>query len=197
MTTAGLIRNTIEQLPEGQPFTPAMFSALAERSNIDKTLARLVKAGFIAKPSRGVFVRAKQTRFGPVPPEPLQVAVAKANGAPVEIHGAEALRRFGMSTQVQVRPVFYTSGRSKAFAVNGVMVYLQHVSPRKLVKPGTKVGMAFSALWYLGKEGVTNETFVLLCSNLSVEEFEELKALAPQMPAWMSCALRKYEKASS
>jgi len=196
MSTAELIRKKINELPEGEPFTPALFSTIAERSNIDKTLMRLVEAGFISKPARGVFVRPKLSRFGALPVEPLQVAVAKANGAPVEVHGAEALRRFGLSTQVPVHPVFYTSGRSKTFEVNGIPVYLQHISPRKLVKPGTKVGMAISALWYLGKEGVGTETFAALRAKLTEREFEELKASAPHMPVWMSNALLRSEKGS-
>lgn len=197
MSTAELIRKKINELPEGEPFTPALFSTIAQRSNIDKTLTRLVNAGFISKAARGVFVRPKLTRFGALPVEPLQVAVAKANGAPVEVHGAEALRRFGLSTQVPVRPVFYTSGRSKTFEVNGIPVHLQHISPRKLVKPGTKVGMAVSALWYLGKEEVSAKTFETIRSKLSKSEYEELRASAPHMPVWMSDALLRYERGSS
>lgn len=197
MSAAELIRRKINELPEGEPFTPALFSTIAERSNIDKTLTRLVNAGFISKPARGVFVRPKLSRFGPLTVEPLQIAVAKANGAPVEVHGAEALRRFGLSTQVPVRPVFYTSGRSRTFEVNGIPVQLQHRSPRKLVKPGTKVGMAISALWYLGKEAVGHEVFAVIRSRLTDIEYEELKASAPYMPVWMSNALLRYEKGSS
>jgi len=102
-----------------------------------------------------------------------------------------------LSTQVSVHSVFYTSGRSKTFEVNGIQVQLQHISPRKLVKPGTKVGMAISALWYLGKEGVGTEILAALRSKLTEREFEELKASAPHMPVWMSNALLRYEKGSS
>lgn len=196
MSIAEVIRNRIKELPEGAPFTPALFSAIAQRSNIDKILTRLEVEGFISKPSRGVFIRPKLSKFGKVPVEPLKVAEAKASGAPVEVHGAEAVRRFGLSTQVPVRPIFYTTGRSKTFEVNGIPVKLQHISSRKLVKPGTKVGMAISALWYLGKEEVGNETFATIRSKLTELEYEELKATAPQMPAWMSNALLKYEKSS-
>lgn len=197
MKTAELIREKIKGLPTGEPFTPALFATIAERSNIDKTLARLVSSGFITKPARGIFVKPKQSKFGELPVEPLQIAVAKANGAPVEIHGAEALRRFGLSTQVSVRPVFYTSGRSKTFEVNGMPVFLQHISPRKLVKPGTKVGMAISALWYLGKERVGNEVFAVIRSKLTEKEFKELKDAAPHMPAWMAGAFHRYERGSA
>ncbi len=194
MSTAEEIRKKITELPPGKPFTPAIFSTIAERSNIDKTLNRLVSSGFIEKPARGIFVRPEQSRFGSLPVEPLEVAAAKAN-APVEIHGAEALRRLGLSTQVPVRPVFYTAGRSKTFEVNGVPVRLQHISAKKLVRTGTMVGMVISALWYLGKEGVTNEVLAVIRSKLSEEEYEQLKASAPSMPGWMSQALLRFDKA--
>ena len=174
VSTAELIRRKIEELPAGQPFTPAAFLSIAERSSVDKTLGRLVRSGVLIKPTRGVFVRPKESKFGAVPPEPIEVALAKMHGEAVEIHGAEAVRRFGLSTQVPVR--------------------LQHVSPRKLIYPGTKVGMAISALWYLGKEQVNREVFDVIRSQLSTEEYAMLKAAAPRMPAWMADGLHKYEK---
>jgi hypothetical protein len=194
MSTAELIRQKVEELPPGQPFTSSEFLSLGQRTTVDKTLARMVQAGILAKPTRGVFVRPKHSKFGTVPPEPLEVAVAKAHGQQVGIHGAEALRCLGLSTQVPVRPVFYTTGRSRTFNVGRTSVRLQQVSPRKLVYPGTKVGMAISALWYLGKEKVKNEVFEAIRANLSTEEYEALKAAAPMMPGWMVGALHRYEK---
>jgi hypothetical protein len=35
---------------------------------------------------------------------------------------------------------------------------LKHISPKKMVAPGTNVGLAISALWYLGKNEVTQQT---------------------------------------
>lgn len=194
MTTAEVIRQKVAELPQGQPFTPSAFLSIAERTTVDKTLARMVLAGTLARPSRGVFVRPKQSKFGAIPPEPMEVALAKAHGEPIELHGAEALRRLGLSTQVPVRPVFYTTGRTRTFYVGNTPVRLQHVSPRKLVHPGTKVGMAVSALWYLGKEQITNEVFETIRAHLSKKEYEVLKAAAPQMPSWMANALHRYEK---
>jgi hypothetical protein len=194
MSTAELIRQKIEELPAGQPFTSAAFLSMAARSTVDKTLTRMVLAGQLSRPSRGIFVRPQMSRFGALPPEPFEVAVAKAHGAPVQVHGAEAARRFGLSTQVPVRPVFYTTGRSRTFTVGNTEVRLQQISPRKLVAPGTKVGMAISALWYLGKEQVNHEVLNAIHSQLSEQEWIELKAAAPQMPSWMADGLHRYDK---
>jgi Family of unknown function (DUF6088) len=194
MKTTELIKNRIETMPVGEPFTPAEFLSLGTRTAIDKTLARLVKAGLLMRVTRGVFVRPEESKYGKVPPSALKIAMAKANGAIVEVHGAEAVRRFGLSTQVQVQPVYYTSGGTKHFKLGQLPITLKHISPRKLVAPGTNVGLAISALWYLGKEQVKPNVFEAIKSKLNSSEFEELKQSASSMPAWMADALWKYER---
>ncbi len=193
MSIAEAIRSKVEELPIGQPFTAAMFFGIAERSNIDKTLGRLVEAGVIVRASRGVYARPKQSRFGVIPPEITKMAALKAQGEPVAMHGAEALRQLGLSTQVPVSPVFYTTARSKSFKTGAIEVRLQQVSPRKMVHAGTKVGMALSALWYLGKESVDNSVFDAIRSKLNSEEYATFRATVPQMPGWMAQALLRYE----
>lgn len=194
MTIAKLIRRKVEELPVGQPFTAALFLGLAERSNVDKTLGRLAKAGVIMRVSRGVFVRPKQSRFGPVPPEISKLAALKAHGEPVAVHGAEALRQLGLSTQVPVKPVFCTTARSRTFLAGKTEVRLQQVSPRKMLYSGTNVGTALAALWYLGKQRVGNETFEVIRSKLTSEEYSLLRDSVPHMPGWMAQALRRYEQ---
>lgn len=194
MTTARLIRKRIEKLPTGQPFTAAKFLTIAERSNVDKTLMRLVSKGVLSRPARGVFVRPESSKLGEVPPDIIEIAKVKARGNTVQVSGAEAARRFGLSTQVPVRPVYCTTGNPQKFNVGKIPVRLKHVSPRKLVYPNTKVGMAISALWYLGKEQVDIEVFKTIHSQLSSTEYSKLKAAASQMPAWMSDTLHRYEK---
>lgn len=193
MTKAKQIRRKIEELPIGQPFCAASFLDLAERSNIDKTLSRLVKAGVIMRATRGVFVRPKQSRFGVVPPEISKIAVFKTNGQPVAQHGAEALRQLGLSTQVPVKPVFYTTARSRTFQTGKTIVRLQQVSPRKMAHAGTNVGTALSALWYLGKGRVNSTVLESIRAKLTTEEYSTLKSTVPQMPGWMAQALRQYE----
>lgn len=63
-----------------------------------------------------------------------------------------------------------------------------------MVAPGTNVGLAVSALWYLGKEHVGPVTFARIREQLSEAEYEQLKTAIPMMPAWMSGALLRYEQ---
>jgi hypothetical protein len=194
VSTAELIRQYIEQQPLGEPFTTAALLQFGTRKAVDLELARLVKNGVLMRAVRGVYVRPKKNRYiGFVPPEPFKVAMATAGGKR-EVHGAEAARRLGLSTQVPVQPVYYTTGPSRRIQFGGIPITLIHVSPRKMVAPGTNVGLAISALWYLGRHQVEPETFQTIREKLSEAEYEELKAAIPMMPGWMAETMMRYER---
>ncbi|MEK6664703.1 MAG: DUF6088 family protein [Pseudomonadota bacterium] len=197
MKTAELIRTRINETPLGEPFTPAAFLALGTRATVDQTLSRLVKEGFITRVSRGVFVRPTQSRYvGKATPEPSKIAeaIAKTTGATIQVHGAEAARRLALTTQTPTQPVFYTSGPSKRIQVGKLTVTLKHASPRKLALAGRPAGLALAALWYLGKEEVTENVIAKIRKKLSPEEFLALRSATASMPAWMTDALYKYER---
>ena len=196
MNTAALIRARIQELPEGTPFTTSMFVELGSRAAIDQTLYRMAKAGEIQRVTRGVFVRPKESRFvGKVPPAPQEVAtvIAQAGGGTAQINGAEAARRFGLSTQVPAKPVYFTNGPSRKFHIGNLEVMLRHVAPRKLVLGARPAGEALSALWYLGKQHTTPEVIAQIRSKLPPEEYEVLKGAKASMPEWMADALRRSE----
>lgn len=195
MSTMEKITLKARLLPEGQPVSAKAFVAFGSRASVDQALSRLVKAGILSRPTRGVYVRPKRSDYvGEVPPAPLQIAqaIAAESGHTVQIHGAEAARRMGFSTQVPTRPVFYTSGPSRSFRLGAMEVSLKHVAPRKLALAGRPAGIALTALWYLGKEQVTTETIEQIHSRLAPEEFEALCAEVPAMPGWMHDAVLEY-----
>ena len=196
MSTAELVRQFVEAQPLGEPFTPAALLRLGTRKAIDLELARLAKSAVLMRLARGIYVRPKSNKYvGIVPPEPFKIAMIKADGN-VEVHGAEAARYFGLSTQMQVQPVYYTTGPSRRIQYGGMPIRLKHISSRKLVAPGTNVGLAISALWYLGKSQVEQATFATIRKRLTEAEYIQLKAAVPQMPAWMAEGLMRFERES-
>src|ERR1700741_3102092 len=89
MTTVETIRNRINEIGLGEPFTSSQFNALGTRAAVDQTFSRLVKQREIARISRGVFVRPKKSRYvGEVMPEPSKVAqaIASTRGETVQVH---------------------------------------------------------------------------------------------------------------
>lgn len=191
------IRERIASHPAGEPFTPALFAGLGSRAAIDQTLMRLTKAGNIERIGHGLYIVPKTGRFGiKTMPAPEQVAriVAEAEGATIEIHGAEAARRLGLSTQMPAQVVFQTTGSSHQIRLGKLIVQLKHVAPRKLALAGRPAGQALSALWYLGRSQVTPDTFRQIAKKLPASEFEALSQAKASMPAWMVETLTHYEQ---
>ena len=191
MSTAQAIRAGVRKLPRGKPFTSARFLKHGTRGAVDRSLSRLVGEGEIQRLAHGVFVRPRASRFvGTVLPDVLEVveAIARSNGETVQIHGAEAVRRFRLSTQVPTAPVFHTSASSRTIRIGSISVRMVHTSNRRRLQfAGEATGVALSALWYLGKNNVTPETVATIAASLGPSAFEQLRSA--DLPAWMTKAL--------
>mgnify|MGYP001221522384 FL=1 len=195
MSTTKLIREHVRRLPAGEPFTPASLQNLGSRAAVDQSLSRLAKAGFITRVTRGVFVRPAENRFlGKVMPETDKVARTVAKGATVQVHGAEAARRLGLTTQAPTQSVFYTSGPTKRFYMGKMEVVLKHRSARKMALANRPAGEALSALWYLGRNEVTPETIAQIRRKLPASEFQALIEARASMPWWMADTFHLHER---
>lgn len=191
-STAQRIRRWIEALPLGEAFTPVQLLSFGTRPSVDQTLSRLARAGFIVRVARGVYVRPKINRFvGNVLPEPAELvrAIAAASQHKVQVHGAEAARQLGLSTQVPMQPVFETTGSARTLKIGQLTVELRHAAPRKLALAGTLAGLAVSALRYLGRQGATPAVIETIRASLPAEELRVLEERPGVMPAWMVEAL--------
>lgn len=194
MSVSAEIRERVKRLPKGTPFTPKSFLDIGGRSAVDKALARLAQEGSIDRVNRGVYARPKPSRyFGKALPATSEIvqAIARANGETISVHGAEALRELGLTTQTPVRTVFLTTGRSRSLNIAGRVVELQHTKPAYVRLAGTQVGSAIAALLYLGRERVTEEVVSLLKKRLSVREWSALEAELPRLPSWLATAVHR------
>ena len=120
MNISNLVLNNIEQLPLGEPFTTKHFLSFGPRTSIDQALSRLVRKGKITRLASGIFVRPQENSYvGKVMPEPNKIveAYAQSIGATVQVHGAQAAKLFGLSTQAPTQIVYYSSGPSKKFKI--------------------------------------------------------------------------------
>ena len=180
MSTAQAVRSGIHKLPSGELFTHERFLKHGSRGAVDRALSRLVGRGEIQQLARGVFVRPRTSRFvGNVIPDILEVvaAIARSNGETVQIHGAEAARRFGLSTQVPTAPVFHTSASSRTIRIANITVRMVHTSNRRRLQfAGEAAGAALAALWYLGGDNVTPEAAAKIKAALDPAEFERLRS---------------------
>ena len=194
MNCGHAMRERIAALPKGEPFTPALFAGLGSRGAIGRALAREVNAGTLKRLTRGVYYAPKPMMFGIQPvPSVRSVVALLAPGETIGRSGAQAAQIFGFSTQMVVREVFVTSGRSRRIRYGKAEIFLKHVCARKLALGIGPAGMALLALWYLGRHEVTPKTFVALKRRLSSEDFHRLTEAASIMPGWMAKALAGYQ----
>ena len=191
MSTVSATRTDIRRLTRGRPFASSRFAVHGSRGAVDRALSRVVYAGEIERLARGIFGRPRKSRFvGNVLPGVFDVVrvIAKDNGETVQVHGAEAAWRFGLTMQAPTASVFHTSALSCSIRIGNATVRLVHTANRRRLQfAGKPVGLALAALWYLGKDNVTLETVVTIRAALSSDEFEKLRLA--ELPAWMANAL--------
>ena len=190
VSVAERVRAYVLCMPSGEPFSVRELLALGPRASVDQALSRMARAGEIERVTRGIYARLKVNetlgRTVPVEPEKVVAAIARAAGAKVNVHGAEAARRFGLTTQVPIRQVYMTSGRSRHVHLRTGDVILVHAAPSRMELAGTPAGEALSALLYLGKSEVTPEVIRRVRAALPKEEFVRLRTATASVPAWLS-----------
>lgn len=191
MSVTATIVKRLKYTPKAQPFSINRFANLGSQGAVAKALSRLAASGELERLSRGIYMRPKLSHFtGYVRPSTRSVlrAIARHNREIIQVHGAEAVRYFGLSTQMQIRPVYYTSGASREVTVGAKRIRLLHVAPQKLQHAGTIVGLALCALLYLGKKGVSGTVIASIKAKMAPCEFKQLADC--EIPIWMQVALR-------
>jgi hypothetical protein len=200
-TVAERVRAYVTRTASGEPFSVRELLGLGPRASVDQALSRMARGGEIERVTRGYYARPqvneKLGRTVPVEPEKVVAAIARTSGAQLNVHGAEAARRFGLTTQVPMRQVYATSGRSRRVRLRTGEVTLVHAAQSKMGLAGTPAGEALTALLYLGKNEVTAEVLEKVRTALGNEQFALLRAAASTtaMPAWLSDSL--YEAAGT
>ncbi|GMU52632.1 MAG: hypothetical protein AMXMBFR33_17780 [Candidatus Xenobia bacterium] len=187
------VRQKVRHRRRGEPFTAKEMSSLGNRASVDQALSRLVKDRVIERVGRGVYVRPKESPLlGRLPVSAVQVAkaVARARQEKLQLSGAEAANRLGLTTQVPARTIYLTDGPSRIIRVGKQEVELKHAASTKLVGAGTEGGLVISALYYLGREAVTPEVIGKLQGSLSFVIKNQLLRLLPHVPSWMGQSLR-------
>ncbi len=191
------IQRSINRRKRGEPFTSKEFLNLGSRAAVDQSLARLARRGAIRRILRGVYVKPEvHPVIGEmsVPAAKVVEAIARSGGHRVEISGAEAANRLGLSTQLPVRAVYITDGPSRTIHLGKQPIEFRHVSPSRLVAAGTREGVVVQALHYLGA-ALTPEHEAALRETLSPTTKTKLIQLLPQLPSWMAGPIRRVTEA--
>ena len=181
------IRERIAGLPEGAALSAKELLHLGSRAALDQALSRFVRRGALMRAGRGIYVRPIETRFGVRAPSAEKVveAIASLRGETVVSHGAAAANALGLTTQVPVRLVYLTSGRSRSLKLGAQIVELKHAPGWQLIKAGQPAGEAVRALAWLGPVHA-REALKTLKQRLPEAEFQALGATRNVLPGWLA-----------
>lgn len=174
-------------LPEGALITAKEFLHLGSRAAVDQALKRLQERKDLMRLSRGIYVRPVKTRFGMRAPAPEKVIerIAATKAETIARHGAAAANALGLTTQVPTKLVFLTSGRSRKLTLGAQQIGMKHAPQWMLLPSQPKAGEAVRALAWIGQRGAS-EALKTLKQTLSPSTVEELVAVRPALPSWMS-----------
>jgi hypothetical protein len=186
-TIAKQVLALASRLPEGTPLVAKELLHLGSRAAIDQVLSRLVGRGTLLRAGRGIYVRPVESRFGTRAPSALKMVEGLANqrGETIVSHGATAANALGLTTQVPMRVVYLTSGRSRQLKLGAQTVEFRHAPIWQLIFPGRAAGDVVRALAWLGPEKAA-EAIRTLRSKLPLSELKEVASARARLPTWMA-----------
>lgn len=175
-------------LPEGSPVSAKGLLHLGNRAAVDQALSRLAERGQLIRAGRGVYLRPIASRFGTRAPS--VEALATQKGEIIVSNEAAAANALGLTTQMPVRSVYLTSGRSRKMRLGKHVVELRHAPRWQLVLANRPAGEAVRAPAWLGPEKA-EAAVTTLKRRMPSCVFGEPVAAAPQLPTWLAQTVGK------
>ena len=179
-------------LPEGSPIAAKSLLHLGNRAAVDQALSRLAERGQLIRAGRGLYLRPVAGRHGIRAPSVQKAveALASQRGEIIVPSGAAAANTLGLTTQVPLRLVYLTSGRSRTMCVGKQKIELRHVPRWQLALADRPAGAVVRARAWLGPERA-DAALVALKRKISPSTFNEIVAAAPQLPTWLARSVGK------
>ncbi len=176
-----------KQLPEGTPLVAKGLLHLGTRAGVDQALSRLAKREKLIRAGRGIYFLPVTGRFGTHSPS-VGLAIkelAAQRGETIVPNGGAAANWLRLTTQVPIRYVYLTSGRSRTLMFGKQKVELLHAPSWQLRFANRPAGKAIRALDWLGPDHA-EKALKTLRKTLPSAEFKDMVAAAPQLPTWLA-----------
>ena len=191
-----------KKLAAGSVFSVQDFSVALSKRQFLSFLSAYLDQGEVSQVVPNIYYKIKFSNlFNPpraLPPDLSKVlaAITRLTGKIFQYDGGYCANRLGLSTQVPLYHVLHTSGSSRRFKLAGLDVVLNHTDDQRLLQyPLQKVGMAISALYYLGPNVVDDKIIKAIKDQLSPEEYAKL--LSADLPKWIKRLMSDYENWNS
>lgn len=192
------IRRTISHSKFGRVFFVSSFPK-SDEEYVTKLLATFEKEHLIVRIAKGVYVKARKTRFGILYPSAFELAteIAKRDKAVIIPSGTTAANRLGFSTQVPMTTNFLTTGSSRKLTLGNRTVIFKHGAPRNFAFKGILMRDLTQALRSIGKKNITPEVEMQIGRLLTEMPETERATIEHDLlltPVWMKNIIKRHIK---
>ena len=191
------IINRIYGHGKGWVFTPVHFSDLGSRDAVASALRRYRQSGLIRQLARGLYDYPRtDPELGVLSPSPDAVARALAGRHVVRLQpsGAYAANLLGLSTQIPMKIVYLTDGRSRTVQIGKQKIILKQTTPRNMATAGRISGLVIQTLRHLGQKHVDEDIIARLDRRLDADAKKQLLKDLRFAPAWIAEIMRRLGK---
>lgn len=179
----------VKTLPEGKIFFTKDIPVEGSDEAIRKAISKLVKEKEIIRLANGIYLFPKKDQvIGVLKPsmEAIALAIAARDEATIQPSGALALNKLGLSTQIPMKLVYYTSGSARKVTIGKGAITFIKKSPRRVAQKNDISALIIAALEALGMDQIDLNVRRKLEKIMSDEEVQ--KAIQEDMstaPAWI------------
>lgn len=187
-TLSQAIMEHVTTLPEAAVIRAEDLSHLGNRAAVNRALARLAKQEELLRVYRGMYVRVLTSSFGSKYVSSTHQVVkniARITGETIAPHAGAVANGLGLTTQVPLRSVYITTGRSRMLKFYALKVELRHAPGWQFALAPQRAGDALRALIWTGPQ-FSPKALRTLKSRLSSAELREMVAARPKLPPWLA-----------
>jgi len=178
----------------GWVFTPDHFCDLGSRDAVASSLKRHKQSGLIRQLARGLYDYPRtDDQLGVLMPSTDDIAKALAGRDAIRLQpsGAYAANLLGLSTQVPMRVVYLTDGRSRTVQIGNQQIILKNTTPKNMATAGKISGLVIQAMRHLGQTQVDTDVINQLDRRLDDAARRQLMKDIRYAPAWIAQIFRQ------
>ena len=157
-------------------------------------MSSLAKAGDIRRILRGIYDYPRNSEIlkRPVAPDLSEVAAALARKFNWNIlpEGNTALNLLGLSTQVPAKYIYFSSGPSRTYDIDGQTLELRKKSSRETAMRHPESMLVVHALKTLGETYATPELIARLKTRYSAAQWRKIKSDTTTVTGWIYDIIR-------
>ncbi|UWD35043.1 DUF6088 family protein [Mycoplasma cottewii] len=189
MTYISQIQDRINDLKNGKVFISDDFLDIASSETVRRTLNKLAKEQKIRRVMNGFYYSPRYSElikeYEQVRIEELAKAIARKNNWDIAPFGLACLNILGLSTQVPVKVIYVSSGKSKIYKVGKMLLEFRKVSSREISNMSLKTRIVIQAIKEIGNENMTDNYIDRIRKELTESEKQNLLVEAKNTTKWI------------